>query len=561
MLRFTLCLSLACTFATERVRAQDALSNLSTMVRQKYGVRSKSHAKVNREQMLAIDAGLEWLHKHQDGDGRWNCDGFMRHDATGTKCDGPGNATHDVGVTGLAVLAYLASNHTTRRGAYADTVSKAVGWLKDQQANNGCIGGNAQHDFFYDHAIATLAMVEAYGLSADPSLQSTAQKALDYIEFHRNPKKVWRYQPRDGDSDVSMTTWCMAAYAAGRDFNLTINDDALPLIADYMDAITNEHGHHGYTGKNVLSARKHQPKRKVQHAQRFPAALCETTTAVGLYCRFLLGKSPDTTPIMTAAADLISNKPPRWDEQGSIDFYYWYYGSNAMFQMGGAQWDKWANAVRRALLPRQRVDGNFAGSWDPVSAWGEDGGRVYATAAAVMALQTEFRYARSRDLLPLPDETMFRSANADWRAMRYAKFASRLKGAARKKGLTAQQSAAIEAATAMLGAIETRVLAEVEEAKKERAFLTAADRLDEIAAQFVRLPPGLAASKLLSEWRKDPAIKRELTAMKRLTTLKKKAKPGASGQRKFKQALLKFAKKYGATSAGAEALKLAAALR
>jgi len=555
------CLSLACTLASGRTWAQNDLANLSTMVRQKYAVRTASHAEVNREQMLAIDAGLEWLRKHQDGDGRWNCDQFMRNDKTGTKCDGPGNATHDVGVTGLAVLAYLASNHTLRNGAYAETVTKAVRWLKNQQAANGRIGGNAQHDFLYDHAIATLAIVEAYGVSADKSLRDTAQKAIDYIEYHRNPKKVWRYQPRDGDADVSLTTWCMAAYAAGRDFNLTINESALPPIASYMDEICDDRGHHGYSGKGVGSARIRQPNRKVQHAQRFPIDRCETTTAVGLFCRFLLGTSPDKAPIMAKAADLIGKKPPQWDDKGSIDFYYWYYGSNAMYQMGGAHWDKWSKAIRRALLPKQRVDGNFAGSWDPVSAWGESGGRVYATAACVMALQAEFRYARTADMLPLPDDAIFRSANADWRAMRYAKFASRLKGASRKKDLTPVQSAAITEATAMLAAVEKRVLAEIDVARKDHAFLTAPERLEQIADQFVRLPPGLAASKLLSEWRKDPAIKREITAMKRLQSLRKKAKPGANGQRKLKQALIKFVKKYGDTRAGADASKQAAGIR
>lgn len=557
MLRFTLCFSAAYALAP----AQDDLSNLSTMVRQKYAVRADSHAKVNQEQMLAIDAGLEWLHKHQDADGRWNCDGFMQHDAEDPRCDGPGNATHDVGVTGLAVLAYLASNHTLRSGAYSETVTKAVRWLKSQQAGNGRIGSNAPHDFLYDHAIATLAIVEAYGVSADKSLRSTAQKALDYIEFHRNPKKVWRYQPRDGDSDISLTTWCMSAYAAGSDFNLTINESALPLIANYVDQVTDDRGHHGYTSKTEASARKHQPNRKIQHGELFPVELCETTTAVGLACRFILGRSPATDPLMTAAADLLAKKPPTWDEAGSIDYYYWYYGSNAMFQMGGKQWHTWSQAVRSALLPEQRSDGNFAGSWDPISVWGEDGGRVYVTAASVLALQAEFRYARTADMLPLPDVAMFRSANADWLAMRYAKFASRLKGASRKKNLTAQQHAAIIEATAIQTAVETRVLDEIQVAEKERAFLTASGRLEQIATQFVRLAPGLAASKLLSEWQRDPVVKRELAAIKRFEAIKKKAKPGASGQRKLKLALVKFIKKYGETRAAEAARILVASIR
>ncbi|MBL8729730.1 MAG: hypothetical protein JNM25_14980, partial [Planctomycetes bacterium] len=46
----------------------------------------------------SIDAGLRWLKNHQDEDGKWDCDGFMKHDVEGEVCDGPGNAVHDVGV-------------------------------------------------------------------------------------------------------------------------------------------------------------------------------------------------------------------------------------------------------------------------------------------------------------------------------------------------------------------------------------------------------------------------------------------------------------------------------
>jgi hypothetical protein len=45
----------------------------------------------------AIDLGLQWLKNHQDKDGKWDCDGFMKHDINGEACDGAGNPVHDVG--------------------------------------------------------------------------------------------------------------------------------------------------------------------------------------------------------------------------------------------------------------------------------------------------------------------------------------------------------------------------------------------------------------------------------------------------------------------------------
>ena len=45
-----------------------------------------------------------------------------------------------------------------------------------------------------------------------------------------------------------------------------------------------------------------------------------------------------------------------------------------------------------AAVKTQKRDGNAKGSWDPVDAWGEDGGRVYATAINTLTLEIYYRY-------------------------------------------------------------------------------------------------------------------------------------------------------------------------
>jgi hypothetical protein len=102
---------------------------------------------------------------------------------------------------------------------------------------------------------------------------------------------------------------------------------------------------------------------------------------------------------MRRAVDRLLANKPRWDEQaGTIDHYYWYYGSYALFQVGGRAWIEWSKALEVAVVGAQRRDGNFAGSWDPVGVWGEDGGRVYSTAMLALTVQAYYRYAR---LLPV----------------------------------------------------------------------------------------------------------------------------------------------------------------
>ncbi|MGK0201015.1 MAG: hypothetical protein ACI89X_001425 [Planctomycetota bacterium] len=338
----------------------------------------------------AIGAGLNWLAKHQDKNGRWDADGFMKHDTDGTACDGPGSAVHDIGVTGLAMLAMLGDGSTMRAGPYKNQLKLAVKWLRDQQGQDGRFGSNASHDYIYDHAIATYAMCEAYGLSDYKLIKKSAQKGINYLESHRNHYSVWRYQPRDNDNDLSVTSWCLMAYKSAEFFDLQVNKGAIKLCATYIDLLTSPDGRHGYTKQGEGSSRM-----PGDHSTKFPIDKCETLTAAGLFCRYFIGQSPKSKPIMKDAANLLVSKPPRWDTvAGTIDHYYWYYGSHAMFQAGGHHWKTWNMHLKAALLPTQFKVGNQAGSWDPAGVWGEQGGRVYSTAMSVLSLESYYRYSR-----------------------------------------------------------------------------------------------------------------------------------------------------------------------
>jgi hypothetical protein len=181
---------------------------------------------------------VEWLVRHQDEDGKWDADGFMNHDKNGVPCDGPGNATYDVGVTGLALLTLLAEGNTVRAGPRRENVRLAVKWLQEQQQENGLFGTNATTDFIYSHAIATYAMSEAYGLSDHRPIKAAVQKGIDYIQAARNPYGVWRYQPRDNDNDSSVTTWCLLALASANFFGLPVDEAASKAVSVWFDGVT-----------------------------------------------------------------------------------------------------------------------------------------------------------------------------------------------------------------------------------------------------------------------------------------------------------------------------------
>lgn len=337
--------------------------------------------------------GLAWLAAHQDDDGRWDADGFMKHDDPNLEpCDGPGNAVHDVGCTALALLAFLGESNTTKSGEYRDQVRRGVNWLRKQQdPDTGLFGTRLSHDYIYDHAIAAYAICEACGLSESKLLRKVAQRGLNYLESHRNPYGVWRYQPRDQSNDISVTGWAIMAYKSGKFFGLQVNDGALKSCEVFLDQVSDGSGRHGYCRAGEGSSRK--PGR---HGVAFPSDQTHALTAVGLFSRFFLGQDPGEQPIMQASAKLLNSLPPVWDEQsGRIDHYSWYYATYALFQMGGAEWRRWQKAIQRTVPENQhREDAqrNLFGSWDPVGAWGEDGGRVYSTAILTLTMQANYRY-------------------------------------------------------------------------------------------------------------------------------------------------------------------------
>jgi hypothetical protein len=339
-----------------------------------------------------VEAGLEWLKNHQSPEGHWDCDNFMANGdpKKGPLCDGRGQPQYDVGVSGLALLAFLGAGHTHREGAYKETVRKGLRWMVQQQDADGCFGPRTHH-FTYNHGIAALAMAEAYGMTQTGIWKVPAQKGIDFVIAAQNPYKAWRYDVRPGENDVSVTGWMgMALKSAKLAGNLVVPDDPLKHAHDFIKEMTNdEDGRTGYTKKGE------RPVRPEGKETKFPAEESESLTAVGMLIRIFNEENPKDSAMLKAGAELLSKRLPIWDDKtGKIDMYYWYYGTLSMFQMGGDAWEQWNRKMLDAIIKTQRNDGNFKGSWDPIDPWGEDGGRVYSTAVMTMCLEVYYRYDR-----------------------------------------------------------------------------------------------------------------------------------------------------------------------
>ena len=341
---------------------------------------------------IAVRDGLSWLAAHQDEDGSWDSDEFMLHDPVNDRASGAGDPNHDVGLTGLALLAFLGDGHSLRRGPHKQVVARAAAYLASTQDNEtGLLGDAVGHSYIYNHAIATLSLCEIYRIDGSISIKLRAQKAIDFLSRHRQPYGVWGYQPPpSGSADTSVTGWALFAMKSAQDGGLNVDLEAYTATLLWLDEMTDPGtGRVGYTERGSPSSRVPGIN------DHFPTSRGEALTAVGLLCRFFLGQTPDDSPTMHSQADLLAQAPPLWDpEAGDCDMYYWYYGSYAMFQMGGRHWKEWNKAMKSAVVDSQRRDGAAHGSWDPVGPWGPQGGRVYATALMVLSLEVYYRYAR-----------------------------------------------------------------------------------------------------------------------------------------------------------------------
>jgi hypothetical protein len=344
---------------------------------------------------VPVDNALMWLKRHQSPDGRWDADGFMEQCEKNT-CGGPGNAINDVGLTGLALLCYLGAGETHEEGVFRETVKAGLLYLKNVQeesGDTGCIGEMTGQHFLYNHACAALALVEAYGMTQALAFKKPAQNAINFVLKAQNPYSAWRYAyPPDGDNDTSVTGWMVMVLKSGKMSGLTIDDNAIQNALSFIDEVTDPaSGRTGYTRVGET------PSRMPSMMAAFPTEKSESLTGVGMLVRIFAGKTLDDDPMIDKGADLLVKKLPEWEEgSGAIDFYYWYYGTLAMHQVGGPRWDRWNDALKKAVIDKQRLKGEECefGSWDPVDPWSADGGRIYSTTLNCLSMEVYYRYPR-----------------------------------------------------------------------------------------------------------------------------------------------------------------------
>ena len=346
----------------------------------------------------AVSLGLEWLAAHQDDDGRWDPDGFARHDPADDRspntrfADAHGDE-YEVGLTGLAALAFLGDGHTHREGDYKDNVSRAIDWIEKQQRPDGGIGQDERRRVdMYGHAIATLVLAEAAALTGDAKLAPPLRDAVAFIARAQSDSGGWNYFDSNnsiqGRDDTSVTGWQIMALVSARNAGVDPPKDIWLKALSHIESLTLADGRLRYANKGKYEYRRGSP-----------------LAAVGMTVRLLMGFDPGAD-IVRRASEALDEDRPGWDKLAHANIrdepyvmhsmYGWYYGTLALSQVEGEVWRRWNRDLKSTLLENQSKQGSARGSWDPRGIWAmQQGGRIYSTALNVLNLEVYYR------LLPL----------------------------------------------------------------------------------------------------------------------------------------------------------------
>jgi hypothetical protein len=317
----------------------------------------------------AIARGLAYLARQQRPDGSFqNRDGGG--DASGPRFTGP-----KVALTGLSVMAYLATGRMPDTGKHGLAVRHAIDFLVQACPEDGYYG-KVDGSRMYGHAIATLALAEAYGMEADAAQRKGVRAALGRAvavllraqaatkdEPHRGG---WRYEIGSNDSDLSVSGWCVLALRAALNAGIDVPRESADRAAAFvLRCWRPEQGGFAY-----------QPG----------GGATLTMTASAVLDLHLLDRG--SRGAARRGAEFVGRTVV--DERTEYPYYARYYATQAAFQVGGELWPAVWNRTQAELLKIQREQKDNDGSW-PQSRTANEPGRTYATAMSVLTLSVPLR--------------------------------------------------------------------------------------------------------------------------------------------------------------------------
>jgi hypothetical protein len=307
---------------------------------------------VPRDVREMYDKGLQYLAKVQSEKGDW----------TGSD-QGPG-------VTGLCLLAFLASGEDPNFGLYSNNIRRAVrAIITGQDASTGYFGHSMYH-----HGFALLAMAEAYGAVDDRQLWPAGKKqpsigaALELgvraaiTSQKKNSFGGWRYSPDSSDADTSVSGAVLVGLLAARNAGIEVPDECIDKAVVYYTKMTSSSGQVAYAGLGG-----------------FDESLARISIATLVYS---LARRKDLPQYKATRGYLIQKLEYTGRSGFGWEDYQRYYQAQALFQADVDSWKKWNKLLMRLLKQAQAADGSINGQFGPAT----------GTSMSLLALALNFRF-------------------------------------------------------------------------------------------------------------------------------------------------------------------------
>jgi anti-sigma factor RsiW len=304
------------------------------------------------DRAAAVAQALGWLERTQEADGHWDT---ARWGA---------QRVYSVGLTSLALLALSADGRAATEQQRA-VLARGLDWLAAQQEAHGRLGPEGSATM-YNHSMATLALLEGTALETNGAHRAACRRALAFITAAQRPSGGWGYSRGPVENvNTSITVWQLQALLRAEALGFAEVGPQVARGLAWLGERVSAEGRVGY-----------------RRADDFPNG-AETLTAAGALCllRSAGGAHDPRIAKMLALVRGTAALP------ATPDYYRCYFVSAALAAAGGGA-DPALEQMLGAVLARQTRDGVEAGSWTPGDRWGRAGGRIYATAMAVLALQS-----------------------------------------------------------------------------------------------------------------------------------------------------------------------------
>jgi hypothetical protein len=306
---------------------------------------------VPRDIREMYDRGLQFLANSQTERGDW-----------------AGGGEQGPGVTGMALLALLASGEDANFGLYSNHIRKALrSIINAQDANTGFFGMSMYH-----HGFATLALAEAYGAvdernlwpdgkaprSIGQSLELAVRAAI--TSQKNNPTNAWRYSPSGRDADTSVSGAVIVGLLAARNAGIEVPDEAIDKAVSYFKSMTSKGGEVAYAGG----------------LGGFGESMARSSIATLTYAVARRKDLAEYKATLAYIKQRIEQPTQMYLE------YVRYYEAQALFQGDLESWEKWNKLLVRQLKESQLPDGSFRGQFGP----------TIATSLSLLSLALNYRF-------------------------------------------------------------------------------------------------------------------------------------------------------------------------